>query len=61
VFAFLLVFLVLGNHLIPALTPLSGVCLELVSAVKQRPRALAEKRSRENRACIMADLVEAAV
>jgi hypothetical protein len=43
-FAFLLVFLVLGNHLIPTLTPLSRVCLELVSAVKQRPRALAEKR-----------------
>jgi hypothetical protein len=43
-FAFLLVFLVLGNHLIPALTPLNRVCLELVSAVKQRHRALAEKR-----------------
>ena len=44
VFALLLVLLVLVNHLIPAFTPLSRVCLELVSAVKQRPRALAEKR-----------------
>jgi len=50
VFALLLVLLVLGDHLIPALTPLSRVCLELVSAVKQRHRALTEKRyTREQR------------
>jgi len=30
VFALLLV-LVFGNHLIPALTPFSGICLELIS------------------------------
>ena len=40
----LLVLLVFGNHLIPALTPFSGICLELISAVKQRHSALAEKR-----------------
>ena len=50
VFDLLLVLLVLGDHLIPALTPLSRVCLELVSAVKQRHRALTEKRyTREQR------------
>src|SRR4029453_5445525 len=43
VVALLLVLLVLGNHLIPAFTPLSRVRLELVSAVKQRHRALAER------------------
>ena len=43
-FALLLVLLVLGNHLTPALTPFSRVCLELVSAVKQGHRALAESR-----------------
>jgi hypothetical protein len=44
VFALLLVFLVFGNHLIPAFTPFSRICLELISAVKQRHSALAEKR-----------------
>jgi hypothetical protein len=32
--------LVFGDHLIPALTPFSRVCLELVSTVKPRQRAL---------------------
>jgi hypothetical protein len=44
VFDPLLVLLVFGNHLIPALTPFSRICLELISAVKQRHSALAEKR-----------------
>jgi hypothetical protein len=44
VFALLLVPLVFGNHLIPALTPFSRICLELISAVEQRHSALAEKR-----------------
>ena len=44
VFALFLVLLVFGNHLIPALTPFSRICLELISAVKQRHSALAEER-----------------
>jgi hypothetical protein len=48
VFALLLALLVFGNHLIPALTPFSRICLELIRAVKQRHRALAEKRYTRN-------------